>query len=155
MSTQKRAALHDSLVRNIRQFIAGTILYNQQVADSMGLHLTDMQCFGVLELLGPVTPGTLAERTGLTTGGVTVMLDRLQKEGFVKRVPNPNDRRSVLVHINEKKMEKIRPYYAEITQQLEAFLLSTPVADIETVVNFLSRMNEIRGERPRKPKSAK
>lgn len=155
MSTQNRAALHDAIVRNIRHFIAGTILYNQKVADSIGLHLTDMQCFGVLELLGPVTPGKLAECTGLTTGGVTVMLDRLQKAGFIKRVPNPNDRRSVLVHINPRKFKKISPYYAEITEQLEAFLSSTPIAELETVATFFSRMNAIRTEKPRKSYSGK
>lgn len=153
MSTPNRAALHDSLIRNIRNFIAGSILYNQRVADSVGLHLTDMQCFGVLEQLGPVTPGKLAECTGLTTGGVTVMLDRLQKAGFIKRVPNPNDRRSVLVHINPKKMEKLGPYYAEINQQLEVFFSSTPVEELEMITNFFSRMNGIRGEKPQKPKT--
>lgn len=155
MPAKNRAALHDALIRSIRHFIAATILYNQKVADSVGLHLTDMQCFGVLELLGPVTPGKLAECTGLTTGGVTVMLDRLQKAGFIKRVPNPNDRRSVLVHINPKKFEKISPFYADINQQLEAFFLSTPAADLEIVTNFFSRMNAIRGERSHKAKLEK
>jgi DNA-binding MarR family transcriptional regulator len=69
---------------------------------------------GVLDLLGPSTPGKLAECTGLTTGGVTVMLDRLEKAGFVKRERNPNDRRSVLVHVNPKRLQKMPAYYAEI-----------------------------------------
>lgn len=151
MSIQNRATLHDALIRNIRHFIAGTILYNQKVADSIGLHLTDMQCFGVLELLGPTTPGKLAQCTGLSTGGVTVMLDRLQKAGFIKRVPNPNDRRSVLVHINPKKFQKVSPFYAEITKQLEVFFSSTPVEELEIVMNFFARMNTIREEKPPRP----
>ena len=66
-----RTTLQDGLVVQIRQFIAGTILFNQRVADRAGLHLTDVQCINLLELLGPSTPGTLAQCTGLTTGGVT------------------------------------------------------------------------------------
>src|SRR5580658_4419241 len=129
MSTEKRTALHAELIGAIRRFIAGSIMFNQKVADRVGLHLTDMQCINLLDLLGPVTPGKLAERTGLTTGGVTVMLDRLEKAGFVKREPNPNDRRSVLVRVNPRKLKKIHAHYAGINERLEAFLSETPEAE--------------------------
>src|SRR5690242_18054602 len=102
MSTANRTALHATLIAHIRHLIAGSIFFNQKVADRMGLHLTDMQCINLLDLVGPVTPGTLAERMGLTTGGVTVLLDRLEKAGFVRREPNPNDRRSVIIRLNTK-----------------------------------------------------
>ena len=94
MSSPRRTELNAALIGHIRQFIAGSILFNQQVAERTGLRLTDMQCLNVLELLGPSTPGTLAACTGLTTGGVTVMLDRLERAEYVKRAPNPADRRS-------------------------------------------------------------
>lgn len=149
MSTANRIALHAELVRQIRRFIAGTIIFNQKVAERVGLHLTDMQCINLLELLGSVTPGTLAECTGLTSGGVTVMLDRLEKAGFVKREPNPNDRRSVLVRVNPKKLEKIRALYAGINQQFEASLSEMPEAELKSVVNFFSHVNTIRREGPR------
>jgi DNA-binding MarR family transcriptional regulator len=145
MSTQSRTDLQNALIRNVRQLITGAILYNQHVADALGLHLTDLQCFGVLELLGPVTPGKLAEHTGLSTGGVTVMLDRLQKAGYVKRVPNPNDRRSVLVHVNPRKFQKVRPFYVAVTSNLEASMSCMPVEELETVLNFFSRMNTTYG----------
>ena len=148
MSTRKRGALHAEIVAEIRRFIAGTILFNQKVADHTGLHLTDMQCINLLELLGPVTPGTLASHTGLTTGGVTVMLDRLEKAGFVKRERNPNDRRSVLVRANPGKLRKINALYDGINRQFGAFLAQTPEAELQTVVKFLSRMNTIRREGP-------
>ncbi len=144
MSTKNRALLHATLIRQIRRFIAGTILFNQKIADREGLSLTDMQCIGVLDLLGPSTPGKLAECTGLTTGGVTVMLDRLEKAGFVKRERNPNDRRSVLVHVNPKRLQKMPAYYAEINAQMENILSEMPVSDIETVIEFFSRCNSIR-----------
>ncbi len=149
MSTANRIALHAELVRQIRRFIAGTIIFNQKVAERVGLHLTDMQCINLLELLGSVTPGTLAECTGLTSGGVTVMLDRLEKAGFVKREPNPNDRRSVLVRVNPKKLEKIHALYAGINQQFEASLSEMPEAELKSVVNFFSHVNTIRREGPR------
>ena len=146
MSRPDRADLQESLIHGIRHFIAGAILFNQQVADKVGLHLTDMQCLNVLELLGPVTPGKLAACTALSTGGVTVMLDRLEKAGFIRREPNPADRRSILIRINTRKMKKVHPYYAEIDVRLKAFLDKMPLSDLESVVAFFSRINAARSD---------
>ena len=146
MSTANRLALCTELVGQIRRFIAGAILFNQKVADHVGLHLTDMQCVNLLDLLGPVTPGRLAACTGLTTGGVTVMLDRLEKAGMVKREPNPNDRRSVLVRVNPKKLQKINALYSGINKQLEAFFAETPEAELRSLAHSFSRMNALRAE---------
>jgi DNA-binding MarR family transcriptional regulator len=148
MSTGNRSVLHAELVGQIRRFIAGAILFNQKTADHVGLHLTDMQCINLLELLGPVTPGKLAESTGLTSGGVTVMLDRLEKAGLVKRERNPDDRRSVLVRVNPAKLRKINALYAGINQQLATFLAQTPEAELRSVLNFFARVNAMRAERP-------
>jgi DNA-binding MarR family transcriptional regulator len=146
LSTENRLALHAAFVTQIRRFIAGTILFNQSVADRVGLSLTDMQCINLLELLGPSTPGKLAASTGLTTGGVTVMLDRLEKAALVKRQPNPKDRRSVLVKVDAKKLRKVNSFYSGINQRLEAFLSGRSEAEIQSVITFLSRMNAIRAE---------
>jgi MarR family transcriptional regulator, organic hydroperoxide resistance regulator len=148
VSSPDRAQLHETVVRCLRQFIAGSILYNQQVADRMGLRLTDMQCINVLDLMGPSTPGELARSTGLTTGGVTVMLDRLEKGGYVKREPNPRDRRSVLVHLNPAKLKKVHAFYGEINQRIAALLDETPEAELRSVVNLFSKMNRSRMETP-------
>jgi DNA-binding MarR family transcriptional regulator len=147
MSNKKRTALHEGLLIQIRQFIAGVIFSNQQVAEHAGLRLSDMQCINVLDLLGPSTPGRLAQRTGLTTGGVTVMLDRLELAGYVKRMPNPDDRRSILVSVNRRQLRKIHAYYDQITEQTVAVFLETPEAELEAVARFFSRINAIRVER--------
>ncbi|HEX4021404.1 MAG TPA: MarR family transcriptional regulator [Acidobacteriaceae bacterium] len=144
MSTKNRAVLHETFVHLIRRFIAGSILYNQQVADQVGLRLTDMQCMNVLEMLGRATPGQLAKSTGLTTGGVTVMLDRLEKAAYIRRVPNPKDRRSVLIEIRPEKMKSVQGFYEEINKNLDAFLAETPETDLRTVVRFFTRMNTLR-----------
>jgi DNA-binding MarR family transcriptional regulator len=148
MSTPARAQLHETVIRCLRQFIAGSILYNQQIADRVGLRLTDMQCINVLELMGPSTPKELARFTGLTTGGVTVMLDRLEKGGYLKREPNPRDRRSVLVHLNPAKVKKMQAFYGEINQRMATLLDETPERELRSVVKLLSKMNESRADIP-------
>ena len=147
MSTVKRKALHESLERHIRLMIAGTILFNQKVADRLGFRLTDMQCVNVLDLLGPCTPGKLAEYTGLTTGGVTVLLDRLEKEGWIKRSPNPGDRRSLLVSVNAKKLKSVHACYDQIQQATVALFSEIPESELEVVERFFARLNGLREER--------
>ena len=144
MSAKSVPAAAAALAYQLRHFIAGVILYNQRVAEQLGMHSTDMQTLHLLELLGPLTPGKLAECTGLTTGGVTVMLDRLEKAGYARRERNPADRRSVLVYLNTAKMAKIGEFYVEINEQLARFLAEYPQRDLETVVKFLTKINSIR-----------
>lgn len=144
MSTAKRKILYDDLIRQIRQFIAGTILFNQKVADQAGFRLTDMQCMNVLELLGPSTPKQLAQHTGLTTGGVTVMLDRLEKAGFVRRSPHPTDRRSILVSVNPKKVKAIHAHYDQVNDATVALFSEIPEAELEVAAKFLARLNAVR-----------
>jgi MarR family transcriptional regulator, organic hydroperoxide resistance regulator len=146
VSSSDRTRLHETVIHSLRQFIAGSILYNQQIADRVGLRLTDMQCINALELMGPSTPGELARFTGLTTGGVTVMLDRLEKGGYLKREPNPRDRRSVLVHLNLTKVKKMQAFYGEINQRMEALLDETPERELRSVVKLLSKMNASRAD---------
>ena len=144
MSSPNHAPLREAAIRCIREFIAGSIMYNQQVADRVGLRLTDMQCINVLDLMGPSTPGELARSTGLTTGGVTVMLDRLEKGGYVKREPNPRDRRSVLVRLNPMRLKKIQAFYGEINERMLALLDETPDPELRSVVDLFSKMNASR-----------
>jgi MarR family transcriptional regulator, organic hydroperoxide resistance regulator len=144
VSRSDRAQLHESVISGLRQFIAGSILYNQQVADRVGLQLSDMQCINALELMGPSTPGELARFTGLTTGGVTVMLDRLEKGGYLKREPNPRDRRSVLVRLNPAKAKKMQAFYGEINERMAILLDETPERELRSFLNVLSKMNASR-----------
>jgi MarR family transcriptional regulator, organic hydroperoxide resistance regulator len=148
VSRSDRARLHEAVIGCLRQFIAGSILYNQQIADRVGLRLSDMQCINALELMGPSTPGELARFTGLTPGGVTVMLDRLEKGGYLKREPNPRDRRSVLVHLNPAKAKKLQSFYGEVNERMAALLDETPERELRSLVNVLSKMNASRVEEP-------
>jgi len=148
MSSPHHVQLRETAIRCLRELVAGSILYNQRVADRMGLRLTDMQCINVLDLMGPSTPGELARRIGLTTGGVTVMLDRLEKSGYVKREPNPRDRRSVLVRLNPARLKKVRTSYGEINERMAALLDETPEPELRSFVSLLAKMNASRVEVP-------
>lgn len=83
-----------------RRYMAAYALFNQAVADHLGLHPTDVQCLNLLSLEGgPVTTGRIAELTGLTTGSATRLVDRLERAGYVTRARDTEDRRRVLVSL--------------------------------------------------------
>ena len=82
--SNRQRALRDSLNREIRRFLAEAILFNQQLADRLGINATDYQILNLLDLFGPATPGDLAQLTDLSSGGMTVVIDRLEKAGYLR-----------------------------------------------------------------------
>ena len=62
----------------------------------------------------------IAERTLITQGGITGILDRLEARGLVKRIPSRDDRRSVLVRLSARGVELIRKLYPEISRSNRA-----------------------------------
>ncbi|MBT9329813.1 MarR family winged helix-turn-helix transcriptional regulator [Paracidobacterium acidisoli] len=144
LSNENRARLFADLTRSVRLFIAGASLFSQRVADKLNMHPTDLQFLNLLELLGPLTPGTLAQCSGLTTGGVTVVLDRLEKSGYIRRLPNPADRRSVLVDWIPAKRKKVTSNYDAVEGQFHMILGEFSEEELQTVLTFFSTANAAR-----------
>jgi DNA-binding MarR family transcriptional regulator len=144
MSSKQHARLFPALVRAVRLFIAGSSLFSQRVSEKLGLHPTDMQFLNLLELLGPMTPGFLAQCSGLSSGGVTVVIDRLEQAGYVRRTQNPSDRRSVLVGIVPARQKKVTANYDSVQKQFEQVLTGFTDQELETILKFFSTANEMR-----------
>jgi MarR family transcriptional regulator, organic hydroperoxide resistance regulator len=143
-SNLKRPALYADLIRAVRLFIAGSSLYSQRVAEKLGLHPTDLQFLNVLELLGPLTPKVLQHHSGLSSGGVSVVLNRLEKAGYIRRRSNPKDGRSIVVDFAPAKQRKVKAHYDRVEQQFTNLLISSPIEELETVLDFFTRMNAAR-----------
>jgi DNA-binding MarR family transcriptional regulator len=96
-----KAAVREELLRDfyreISRMSTWTVIFHGAVSASLGLNPTDLKCGAVLRETGPITAGELAKLTGLTTGAVTGVIDRLEKAGFVRRADDPNDRRRVVI----------------------------------------------------------
>ena len=100
-SATQRAELHAVLVRAGRSLGKASVMLNGACAERLGLHPTEWECVGLLidALPSSLTAGQLAEQTGLTTGAVTGVLDRLEGKRWVTRERDPNDRRRVIVKL--------------------------------------------------------
>ena len=136
--------LIDHVVLEIRKFIAAAIFFNAQTAEKAGLGLTDMQMLHMLQLYGPSTPGRLGIWTGLSSGGVTVALDRLEKAGYVRRKPNPADRRSLLITLIPARMRKLASLYEEVESETRRLLATLPEGDLEAVIRFCEALQPAR-----------
>jgi MarR family transcriptional regulator, organic hydroperoxide resistance regulator len=130
----------DRVVLEIRKFIAAAIFFNAKASEKVGLGLTDMQMLHVLQLYGPSTPSRLAAGTGLSSGGVTVALDRLEKAGYIRRKPNPADRRSLLVTIVPASLVKLAVLYEGVESETRRLLGILSQSDLEAVIRFFETM---------------
>jgi DNA-binding MarR family transcriptional regulator len=134
----------DRIVLEIRKFIASSIFFNAKAAEKAGLGLTDMQMLHMLQLYGPATPSRLAEATGLSSGGVTVALDRLEESGLIRREPNPSDRRSLLIHLVPSRLVHIAAMYESVEAGTRQQLATLSQRELEAVVRFFEALSSVR-----------
>ncbi|MFF0344862.1 MarR family winged helix-turn-helix transcriptional regulator [Kribbella sp. NPDC004875] len=136
--TSAREELTGEIQQRLIRFIAEVVLYNHAVSAKVGLGASDSQFMTLLQTYGPLTPRQLAEYTGLTSGTVTGVIDRLESHGFVTRRPDPRDRRKVVVTPSlEAIQEKLVPLYADQGERMHAVLASRSVEELKTISAFL------------------
>ncbi|HTX04493.1 MAG TPA: MarR family transcriptional regulator [Steroidobacteraceae bacterium] len=131
----------------IRRFIAASIFFNARAAEEVGLGLTDLQLLHLLQLHGPSTPGQLAAGSGLSSGGVTVALDRLAAAGYLRREPNPADRRSLLVTILPRRLQRLAAMYSSVEAETRRMLATLSESDLEATLRFFRALEGVRASR--------
>lgn len=125
----------------MRRTVAGAVLFNHQVAEQLGLSSTENQFINLLDLNGTLTPGRLAELTGLGSGTVTGVLDRLEHAGFARRERDSRDRRRVFVSLDVARIQQeIVPLYAGQDARLGQLLERYPDRDLAVIADFLGRL---------------
>ncbi|MDT7578297.1 MAG: hypothetical protein QOH17_4630 [Pseudonocardiales bacterium] len=133
--------LSDEVITQLLRFIAGVVLHSGEVARRVGLGPSDSQFLGLLAMDGPLTPGQLATQTGLTTGTVTGVIDRLERGGFVRRERDAGDRRKVLVVPVPEAVARMAAHYAEHGAHTGAVLARRSPAELQVIANFLAELN--------------
>lgn len=95
---RSRAELLADLRRVGREHSDAAVLFHSALAAQIGLHPTDYKALGVLDRLGPMSAGELGRHTGLAAASVTNLIERLVAKGYLRREPDPLDRRRALLH---------------------------------------------------------
>ncbi|PYI50890.1 MarR family winged helix-turn-helix transcriptional regulator [Paenibacillus flagellatus] len=144
MSTNERENLLHLLNEQLRHFSTDTILFHQAVAEKLGLNSTDHKCLDIILRNQPITAGKLSDLTGLTTGTVTGVIDRLEKAGYVFREKDPEDRRKVIVRVHMEKAEgEIMAHLQSFGQSMKAMLEQYDNEQIKLLFDFFERSRDI------------
>jgi DNA-binding MarR family transcriptional regulator len=113
----KRPALIQRIGMDLgRQISTASVFFHQAIAAKLALNVTDTRCFELMSRYSqpPLTAGDLARATGLTTGAVTGILDRLEKASLVERFRDPSDRRKVFVRPRPEALERFGRLYESL-----------------------------------------
>ena len=102
-----------------------TILLHEAIARTAGLTGTDHKYLGLLLRHGAMTAGEWGRLTGLSTGAITGLIDRLESRGLLRRVPDPADRRKVVLEPNRDRAQALLAPAFEGLPQATAQLVDT------------------------------
>ena len=138
MASSKRQ-IFEELVYEVRRSQAATDRYDEAVAEAIGLNRTDMRCLDVIQREGPVPAGRLADETGLTTGAITGLVDRMEKAGLVRRERDEEDRRKVYIAIVPEALGKIGSYYAPLQKAVAKNWEGYSDAELKLLLRFMTQ----------------
>jgi DNA-binding MarR family transcriptional regulator len=140
----KREEIIQAINEKFREMSTETILFHQVVADILGLHITDHKCLDFIYRFGAMPAGRLAELTGLTTGAITGIIDRLEEAGYVRRTNDPKDRRRTIVEPtrNKKLEKKIEVLFIPLRDRVHKLLSSYSDSELAFLLDATTEMLE-------------
>jgi DNA-binding MarR family transcriptional regulator len=134
-----RAALMQELEHAVRRSSALGVIFGQTVASRVGISSSDLECLDFLNLEGRVTAGRLAELTGLTTGAITGVVDRLERAGLVRRQRDDNDRRKVFIATVPDNIAKVGKFYEHMQRAMLRDWETYSDAELRLLLRFMTQ----------------
>jgi DNA-binding MarR family transcriptional regulator len=152
-----REEVIQDIVDKLGEMSTETVMFHQAVADELGLYITDHKCMDIIHRFGAMPAGRLGEMTGLTTGAITGMIDRLEKAGYVKRANDPKDRRKTIVEpIRNKKLErKIEMIFIPLHERMHKFLSSYSDSELTFLLDAMTKLIKQTHEETKRLRSLK
>jgi DNA-binding MarR family transcriptional regulator len=128
-----------------REMSTQTVFLHQAIAQSAGLNATDTKCIDLIlrHENERVTAGWLSQQSGLTTGAITHILDRLEKRRYIRRVRDTQDRRRVFIVVNHASLKPLEPKYEAIGNAYMAMLGQFSDAELQLICNYLEKTSEV------------
>jgi DNA-binding MarR family transcriptional regulator len=127
----------------VRRMGAQSAITDAAVAAHFNLHTTDLECLDLIYLHKDQTAGEIAKATGLTSGAVTALIDRLEAAGYVERVADSADHRRVHVRIRSEAIRLIEAVYMPMQEKMFALWSEFSERDLRVIVEFMSRSTDL------------
>jgi DNA-binding MarR family transcriptional regulator len=146
-----RTELLATLQEEVRGQSSRTFLFHQAVAECLGLNPTDHKCLDAIIRAGTMTPGEIAKETRLTTGAVTGIVDRLEREGLVRREHDLDDRRRVIVRpVSEGGVCRCASLFDSLRESFEALCARYTDEELLLLIDFARRSQAVLQEETEK-----
>jgi DNA-binding MarR family transcriptional regulator len=142
----QRTELLDTLSQAGRELSTVTILFHSALAEQFGLNATDWKCADILIRLGPLTAGQLSELTGLTTGAITGVIDRLEQGGFVRRERDLQDRRKVIIQPVLEREQEVNALFGDLLQGYDELLVSYSDQELAFILKYMRQSTQVMRE---------
>ncbi len=147
-TSKKRQQLLETLTFQLsRELSTRTVLFHAAIAEHMGLSQGDHKALDLINDAAnagaTMTAGQLAEATGLTTGAITGLIDRLETANLVRRVPDPQDRRKVVLEPTHARDDELWAAFSGIGQRTTEMTERYTDAELELISDFIRRSIEL------------
>jgi DNA-binding MarR family transcriptional regulator len=141
---RKGQSLAEEIVgRLVRRHSIATVLFHHAVAERLGLGPWDHKCLDLLRERGTMTGSDLAAITDLTSGAITGVVARLERAGYVRREPDPHDRRQQILYPVLERMRDIHQLFDPIRKDVTALLESFDTHQLTAIAEFLARSTDV------------
>lgn len=123
----------------VRHMGAQSVITRRTVADRFGLNMTDLEVLYLIFLRHEASAGELAQATGLSSGSVTALVERLERAGYVERGADVQDRRRVIVRMRAGAPDPIRAIYLNMQRQMFDLWSGYSDRDLAVITDFMTR----------------
>ena len=138
-----RSELAQQLRAEIMGYLGAASEFDEGLAKKLKLSRTDMRCLDLIGRLGPLTAGQLAAESGLTTGAVTFVLDRLEAAGMVTRRRDTEDRRRIWVEIVPEAQQRLAGLQQPVAEEMRQVAQKFKADELAVVRDFMRQAKEV------------
>jgi DNA-binding MarR family transcriptional regulator len=135
--------LLEALVLAGRDNSNAAVMFHTAMSERMGLGVTEEKTLDLLQRLGPLTAGELAQHTGLAPASVSGLIDRLEAKWLVRRVRDPKDRRRVIVEINFERLAGFAELFEPLVEGLSQLYEGYTDEQLEVILDFLTKATAV------------
>ena len=137
MAGTRKSELVSEIVLAIQDEQTQNAFLSNAIAERLDVTATELEVLGTLVARGPLSASDISARTGLTSGAVTRLIDRLEQRGSIRRRADANDRRRVLVEITASAEHVCEPFYGPLAREGTALLHDCTEKELETILKYL------------------